>query len=418
MALTANVVRAFFFDADNLWGWLQSLCTPAPGENAGYANARRALFRNGVLCVLGQMNADPGRLNMKFDSIASYVAANKFLDGLESIFLSLLNLVAVGNDQTRFSNGLALWKQFTNSTVNSSDLDSAVFLDIAGETLFILKLQQLQTLKTGGPNANIVSSSAGFAAAIAKLASDQIALPSAAPPPTASMDRAASAQSPGSNPAWHDAAMVVWDLIGLILDIMRTTELDLGAAALVTNDALELADDANDLYDDLTDESSSTQDVNTSSLDVTGSTPAVNSDGVPVSTDDDPPAEDPPAEPPAEEPPAEPPAEDPPAEPPAEDPPAEPPAEEPPAEPPAEDPPAEPPAEEPPAEPPADDPPERGDEPDEGDREADEEGDREGGERETALRGIAAAEGLAPNASRTRPSAEALLIQRERIHGS
>jgi len=41
---------------------MQKLATPVPGETANHTNARQTLYRNAALCILGQINSDPGRL--------------------------------------------------------------------------------------------------------------------------------------------------------------------------------------------------------------------------------------------------------------------------------------------------------------------------------------------------------------------
>ena len=92
MALTTDVVRAFFFDVDRIWSRIQGLSRPVSGESIGHANARRSLYRNAVLCVLGQLKSDTGRLQMNYDSMFAAVQSTQSFDGLESIFLSMLNL--------------------------------------------------------------------------------------------------------------------------------------------------------------------------------------------------------------------------------------------------------------------------------------------------------------------------------------
>src|SRR5437868_3757988 len=100
--LLSRRARVFIGPASGGWAWLGSVYATGKTEKRPVERARRAMFCNASLAVLGQVEVFPQLRSRLFASLLEHVGTSHSLDGLESAFLTLLNAALIERQNDLF----------------------------------------------------------------------------------------------------------------------------------------------------------------------------------------------------------------------------------------------------------------------------------------------------------------------------
>src|SRR5271170_1306867 len=105
MASTATSAIAYYGVFVKVFALLQNCHTKLDTDDDQTTAARRSFFRNSLTSTLAQVEASPGSRAPMLAALVDFVSTAKTADGLESLFLSLLNSSNLAKDEAAFTAG-------------------------------------------------------------------------------------------------------------------------------------------------------------------------------------------------------------------------------------------------------------------------------------------------------------------------
>jgi hypothetical protein len=150
----------WFYPAPIGWARMQRLHTT--GSSAEY---RRALA-----AALGQVIAAHPELHAAlFRTLLSHIAFSRTIDGIESLYLTLLHSAAFHGQDALYKVGLSAWTAYGPPRATGGDLGFTLFYNVATTTFTILSPHQLAGLGAKNGGGGILSRGAELGSGIAAL---------------------------------------------------------------------------------------------------------------------------------------------------------------------------------------------------------------------------------------------------------
>src|SRR5665213_1004712 len=95
--VTPSSAKLYYGDYVKIWAQLQSTYRKKDEDDDDKIMARRSFFRNSLLTLFAQIEAQPTCHEYMLAALTDYVTTAKHADGLESVWLTLLNIANVNN---------------------------------------------------------------------------------------------------------------------------------------------------------------------------------------------------------------------------------------------------------------------------------------------------------------------------------
>ena len=150
----------WFYPAPIGWARLQRLHT------AGSVSE----YRSALAAALGQIIASHPDLHAAlFRTMLSHIAFSRTIDGVESLYLTLLHSAAFHGQSALYRVGLGAWTAYGPPRVTGGDLGFTLFYNVATTTFTILSQHQMAGLAIKNGNGGILSRGAELGSGIAAL---------------------------------------------------------------------------------------------------------------------------------------------------------------------------------------------------------------------------------------------------------
>jgi hypothetical protein len=150
----------WFYPAPIGWARLQRLHTSGTISE----------YRGALSAALGQIIASHPDLHAAlFRTLLSHIAFSRTIDGVESLYLTLLHSAAFHGQSSLYKVGLGAWTAYGPPRVTGGDLGFALFYNVATTTFTILSQQQIAGLAIKNGNGGILARGAELGSGIAAL---------------------------------------------------------------------------------------------------------------------------------------------------------------------------------------------------------------------------------------------------------
>jgi hypothetical protein len=149
----------WFYPAPIGWARMQRLHAAGTSE-----------YRSALAAALGQIVASHPDLHAAlFRTMLSHIAFSGTIDGLESLYLTLLHSAAFHGHGALYKVGLGAWTAYGPPRVTGGDLGFTLFYNVATTTFTILSQHQMAGLAIKNGNGGILSRGAELGSGIAAL---------------------------------------------------------------------------------------------------------------------------------------------------------------------------------------------------------------------------------------------------------
>lgn len=111
MALVATAIRTYSADFAQTWAYMQNVYTKQTTDTTNTLITRRAFFQNGVLSVIAQVENQPATRTPMLASLSDYIDLVGSADGLEFIYLTLINAANDAQDKDAFDLAVQVWQE-------------------------------------------------------------------------------------------------------------------------------------------------------------------------------------------------------------------------------------------------------------------------------------------------------------------
>jgi hypothetical protein len=111
MALVATAIRTYSADFVQTWAYMQNVYAKQTTDTTNTLITRRAFFQNGVLSVIAQVENQPATRTPMLASLSDYIDLVGSADGLEFIYLTLINAANDAQDKDAFDLAVQVWQE-------------------------------------------------------------------------------------------------------------------------------------------------------------------------------------------------------------------------------------------------------------------------------------------------------------------
>jgi hypothetical protein len=146
------------YRADNLraaYGAMQRFYAKQKGEPEKRVQARRVMYRNSVAMTLAKAILEPHNIVKMTDQLFDHIAAEKRVDGLESLFLTFMNWCSQAKNEELFIRGLRLWGQYGEPRVHGAG--PIFFYNFLNYEMSFFSIDATKRLRPGGANPPLLS---------------------------------------------------------------------------------------------------------------------------------------------------------------------------------------------------------------------------------------------------------------------
>ena len=148
--------KLYFGDFDKMWSYLQFLYCRNQGESPARGGERRALYRNALLSVLGQMFYSPGCRAPVAQSLYEFANRLHHIDGLESLFLASMSWANRTGQQDQFQKLRSAWELY-GAEPSASGAGPLTFFNLDSNCLSLFTADVATALRIGGAQVNCLS---------------------------------------------------------------------------------------------------------------------------------------------------------------------------------------------------------------------------------------------------------------------
>jgi hypothetical protein len=278
--------RIYYGDFSQVWEWLQRIYAKSEDDSVVRVAGRRAFFRNGLIAVLAQIEAVPECRTAMFDSLLDYASGAKSLDGLETVFLTLLGAANRIHDQTAFNKGMRVWAKF-GSRPRVPGAGPMGFYNVGNRKMIFFSRETARSLRLGHVNAGRLVFGNNLSSQLEELAALTLVNPFAIGVTTVAR-RARLQEREGADnltaKTWKDGFLAVGGTlvtVGVAVEsfpLPEPTSKAAAAIAILVGLGIETAVEWNDFVDDIKALPSTdveVQDAGQPPMDIPGGTPYV-----------------------------------------------------------------------------------------------------------------------------------------------
>jgi len=137
MSIQALGATIPYADFAQTWSYFQGVYTKQAEDTTNLLVTRRSFFRNGMLTIIAQVDHQPETRTPMLASLMDYVDLAGSCDGLEFLYLTLLNAANLDNDAAAFANALAVWQATAAGGPTVSGAGPMGFYDLTSRKMAI-----------------------------------------------------------------------------------------------------------------------------------------------------------------------------------------------------------------------------------------------------------------------------------------
>lgn len=141
--------RIFYDEPDVVFELLKSFYSIPDAESTADTAIRQIFYCNSLSHILAQIHHYPDSQIDIFSALVDYIEKTNSLEGLESVFLTLIGSSKVVEDEKLVKRGVGAWLK-TAKTVTVTPVSPAVYYNSTKDILFFISPETVTKIKGGG----------------------------------------------------------------------------------------------------------------------------------------------------------------------------------------------------------------------------------------------------------------------------